>query len=625
MPDLSAVTTFVNLFALAASLWLGFYIITRSAHSDLSRLAALTLWSLAAFFLYNSLAINIPTSGAIAWLRQAIIVVLPLWLHVTVLLLPERARMAPRVLAGVALAYGVALLLFAVGVASTGLVSNPSGLPATFTSARAAGPLFIVFFLFLIVIYGVSILNLRSVQNQIADAATKKQFSALILATLLAGFGGLYLSTGIQLGLDWPTLPGDAALAAGVLLLGYAVARYSALLEGRRIERDFRYTLLAVGSLTTFYVLVTLVLYLGGHISFLTLILMAVGAISFNSLYDGLRVALDRLFYHGRFQQLRANLRALAREAGTGHSLSEQLQAILMALCRTLHIRKGLVTLKNGTDFVAVAALNGDAAIKTFPSATLTSNEIMSWLRPTTQGLEGMSLLIPLFAREVQIGAIVLGTKEDERPYSEQELDLLDDLAEQIAGVVGALQAQDENAKAIDALVADFRARERALELQVQRMVAERKAEQAAVLEGMDEDQWMRLVEEGLRHLYDYPYLGEHALGKLCIVAETLKRQRDASITSLERGKAVNELLLLALHKLRPAGTEPKGSAVPAREWHYFIILNDSYVLGQPNREIMARLYISEGTFNRARRRALRGVAQALLQMEQEARAAPAG
>ncbi len=623
--DLSALTTFVNLFALAASLWLGFYIITRSAHSDLSRLAALTLWCLSGFFLYNSIAINVPGSQALAWLRYTIIVVLPLWLHVTVLLLPERVRRAPRVLGGIAVTYVVSLVLFAVGVASTGLVSNPSGAPATYTSARTAGPLFFVFLVLLGVVYGTSILNLQSLQKRVGDAALRKQFRWLVVATVLAGLGGLYLGIGIQLNADWPTVPGDAALAAGVLLLGYAVARYSALLEGRRIERDFRYTLLAVGSLTAFYVLVVLVLYWGGHISFLTLVLTAVGTICFNSLYDGIRVALDRLFYQARFQQLRANLRALAREAGAGQTLAEQLQAILVSLCHTLQSRKGMVALKEGEEFVAVAAVNCGWQGNRFPSAALTTPEIVGLVRPAARGLEGMALLVPLFARENQTGAIVLGAKEDERPYGEQDWELLDDLADQIARVIHARQAQEENARAIDALVADFRARERALELQVQQMVAERTAVQNKVLDDMDEEHVTRLVEEGLKRLYDYPYLGEHALAKLCVVDATLRRHAAESITSVDRGKAVNECLLLALHKLRPAGSEPKGAQVPPREWHYFTILNDSYVLGQPNRETMARLYISEGTFNRARRRALRGVAQALLGMEQEARANPVG
>lgn len=41
MPDLIALTTIINLIALAASLWLGFYIITRSPYSVHSRLSTL--------------------------------------------------------------------------------------------------------------------------------------------------------------------------------------------------------------------------------------------------------------------------------------------------------------------------------------------------------------------------------------------------------------------------------------------------------------------------------------------------------------------------------------------------------------------------------------------------------
>jgi len=43
-------------------------------------------------------------------------------------------------------------------------------------------------------------------------------------------------------------------------------------------------------------------------------------------------------------------------------------------------------------------------------------------------------------------------------------------------------------------------------------------------------------------------------------------------------------------------------------------------VLGELNRDIMNRLYVSEGTFNRTRRRAIRGVAKAIGEIERAAR-----
>ena len=73
------------------------------------------------------------------------------------------------------------------------------------------------------------------------------------------------------------------------------------------------------------------------------------------------------------------------------------------------------------------------------------------------------------------------------------------------------------------------------------------------------------------------------------------------------------------MSKLRPAGEEPAAYTVPQRSWHQYLVLYEAYVLGELNRDIMSKLYISEGTFNRTRRRAIRGVAKALQEMEQEA------
>jgi hypothetical protein len=92
-------------------------------------------------------------------------------------------------------------------------------------------------------------------------------------------------------------------------------------------------------------------------------------------------------------------------------------------------------------------------------------------------------------------------------------------------------------------------------------------------------------------------------------------RGRDGTITLLDRGQTVRDVLLRTLERLRPPGPEPRGdSAASLREWHAYLILRGSYVDGVPNRDMMNRLYISEGTYNRTRRQALRGLARALVQ-----------
>ena len=66
------------------------------------------------------------------------------------------------------------------------------------------------------------------------------------------------------------------------------------------------------------------------------------------------------------------------------------------------------------------------------------------------------------------------------------------------------------------------------------------------------------------------------------------------------------------MESFRPKGPRPP-EPLP-RVWYSYVVLHDAYVEGVPNREIMARLYISEGTFNRTRRNALRALARSLIE-----------
>ena len=76
-------------------------------------------------------------------------------------------------------------------------------------------------------------------------------------------------------------------------------------------------------------------------------------------------------------------------------------------------------------------------------------------------------------------------------------------------------------------------------------------------------------------------------------------------------------MMVKAIERLRPAGDPPIG--VLPREWHAYTILRDAYIEDVPNRDIMSKLYISEGTFNRQRRKALRAVAIAIWELHPSA------
>ncbi len=614
--------TLVNMVGLACSLWLGFYIVTRSPRSHVSWLAALTLWSLATFFLHNSVALNLPGSALLAWFRYTVVLSLPLWLHLSLELvstgakLPSRTPPVTLTRAGILLCYIFAFFIIGLAVTQPDLFLKAPAVPRLLLSDPLVGPVYILVPLFILLAVSVSVLVLSHGRRQAFSATLQEQFTIFLLATLIAGGGALYIVVGTSLHFDFPIFPGDALLAIGVTMLGYAVAKYNAMIEGRRVERDFLYTMIAVGSLTAFYVLIASVLYFGGQITFLTLILTMVGALSFNALYDGVRVALDRLFYRGQFEQLRSNLRAFAREAGTGQRLNEELEAILGSVCRALRIQKGFVALKEQGEFVVTASMDSIRVGQQFPLASLNASETIGLLRPERKGLDGMELLVPLFGSGSQIGAIVLGAKENKEPHSEQDLEFLDDLVD-LAGVIHSTRMQAENIQTINAMVEQYRERERALQLRLEEIIADqRRAGEEKLVR--DENEIIGQVEDVFRHLHDFSYLSEHPLSRMLVVESESKKQKE-SFGSMARGKSLHQIMLQALNHIRPDGNESNSQQIPAREWHPFIILRDSYVDDQPNRNIMARLYIGEGTFNRTRRRALRNVAQALQEMEREA------
>lgn len=621
MQTLLVVTTILNLVALAASLWLGLYVTTRSRKSVVAWLAACTLWVLAAYFFQGALALNGATTE-LGWMRSLIIFTAPLWIHVTFLLLPPEARPVWMRWVIIPLSYLTAAILTLLGFYTESLFGDLVDSPA-FTSTRTAGAMYVLILPLLIVGFGICFWNLWRARALNQVPAARGQFDALIAATGLVSGAGAYVSIGTLLGLRLPFLVPDLFYFAGVFLFGYTVARYRATMEGRPIDRDFFYTLLVVGSLTLVYCLVVLALYLRGEVSFLSLALTVVGTVLANSMFDRLRLTLDRVFYQRQFQRLRSNLRGLAREAGAGQTLNERLQVILNSTCRFMRIRRGFIATRQGDAFVVSATHDAQPTDTTFASDALESKEIIGLVLPARKQLQDMRLLIPLFAGERQIGAMVLGDRENATAYNEPDLELLEDLGDQIADVIHGVTRQDENAKELNALVEEFRSRERQLQLEVQQMVAERTI-QPARRDEWDEDKVLPLVEDGLRHLHDYPYLGEHELAKLRQVDEILaKRGTDAAPTFLDRGKAVSELLTALVDELKPDSPAPRADQVVPREWHLYTILHDSYVEEQPNRETMSKLYISEGTFNRTRRRALRAVAKSLVELEGKAGSAP--
>jgi hypothetical protein len=109
------------------------------------------------------------------------------------------------------------------------------------------------------------------------------------------------------------------------------------------------------------------------------------------------------------------------------------------------------------------------------------------------------------------------------------------------------------------------------------------------------------LVEGALRHLDDPPALSQHPL----LAAVGLD-----TASPLENAAALRGELVLAIERLRPSGSRPTpGSDGRRGGWLPYLVLSEAYVEARPNKQIMQRYYVSEGTFHRTRRRAIDALA----------------
>ncbi len=606
-------TLVVNFVALAATLWLSLYIVTRSPRRLISWLTSLTLWSLMGPFLNILLALTpLPARaetpgwlgpflqfwetsvrrGANSWLHGwSVIPVIGLWNHATILMRPgplNRWRWT-RILFG----YGVAVLAIVIQIKTSLLISSALAVDPLYLNISRTGPLYPFFLALGLLLIGMSLVNLLRSAHVAPTNIPRQRFLTLAAATLIAGLALPLSSAGWLLGLRIPTVVGSLLLGLAIVLIGYGVASYSALVEGRTIRRDFYYNAIAISIVTGLYSSVTWVSVQLFDVPGVAFILVVLLAVITHSLVDVARRSLTPFLYRQDTRQIRANLHNLASIAGEQGTLDEHLSITLDSLCTSVRAIFGLILLfedgkENNVRLAAAYHWRQDDVPLSQPD--LSADDVLH-LNPGQfpPPLTEAALLIPLYADAEQLGALVLGRPVNGTSYSQADVDLLLYPGDRLANAVRDARRQAEYVA------------------QVAQVIETRKPQTARYPEQIS----VKAVEDALRHVVDYAYLGDHALTRFKLVRS--KVTADA-VTHLDLGRATYNVLAEAVEKLRPGDAPP--SDPPPREWYPYLILYSAYLEDIPNRDIMSRLYISEGTFNRTRRAALRAVARALEEME---------
>src|SRR5262245_55921725 len=562
------ITFTINFVALIASLWLGIYVVTRNPRVPTAWLTALTLWSLGGLFINILLALNPPPDptfrpsglrflfpfwpssgfeeGASAWLQGwSVIPSIAFWHHATLLMRPGKMNLWRW--SRVIFAYLLAIAAIELQAFTQILFSVDGGDPLYLNSLRA-GPLYSVFGIALIGLTLMSIINLARSAYVAPTEIVRRQLMTLLGATVFTGLIGpvSLVSSGLDL-FPMPMVVMSGVLAVFVGTVGYGVARYSALVEKRTIDRDFFYNLIGIIVMVSIYTFVAWILVFAYQAPGVIVIFFPLLGVLTHTGLNAASIFLDWFFYRGETRRLRLSLHSLRRLAGERENMSILLEQILAALCVPIKATYGLILTCEAETAYQIAAYRWKGPRLELPSHLLTADDVLH-LNPNhfPAPLEDAALLIPLYIESEQIGALVLGRPTNGLRYAHADLEHL-------------LYPSDQIAEAL------FLSRQNTERLEKVALIANEPPHAAPT---PDFSIPVNVVENSLRNLFDYAYLADTPMAEMELVRT---RMGGGKKTHLERGKTVQSILLEALEQMRPGGDVPRDS--PPREWYPYVIL----------------------------------------------------
>ena len=384
-----------------------------------------------------------------------------------------------------------------------------------------------------------------------------------------------------------PRLVQDLMVFLGIFILGISVARHQTWIERRTSLQDFPLMALSTLGLAA----VTALIALREDTPLRKMALVVGLVIVAVSIHDLVREYLERLRMN-RESDFRKQLRRLENESSDGRALKQHLQEGLDLLCKALDAQGGFVAVRRGENFLVMATRSSVPLGSEFSESQVACEDIS---HPEDDQLSSITWIAPSFEGQTQVAVLGIEKPRSRPEFSTGNLELLEEVADQIGTIVSLGNLQPKQNIQLQELVAESQANVSELKSVSHKM-------QGAISSKADEA-FIKLVEDALRHLSDTTALGQSPL------ADQLGIQADSQI---ERGRQLQKLLMDTIELFKPAEKRPP-EPLP-RIWYSYAVLHDAYVEGAPNREVIARLYISEGTFNRTRRNAIRGLARALIE-----------
>jgi hypothetical protein len=562
---------------MAISLWFAIYILARSPANPVTFRAVVALLSLA-FYYNNSFVEMVNAENQTGAVRSLAMIIALIAAHdLTHYLLPRSQREK---------LYWVARSIVFLGVVSIVLLftAPPGGNcgPGDICPSNFFYPWVVIDF-FKILFLSAILYNLWLIKKSEGWVQNVPLYGSVLLAGSTIGYGML----GTVFNLVLPRLISNLMMLAALILLVYSVAQNKTFITHRSAAFEVPITMTTVAAIVGIYILFAFQIGLSST----DMLLLAVLAIFTHSTYDFVRELLDRWFERQE-HLIKQELRHLGQDISSDQGLQRFLQRSLAILCYNLRAANGFIAINQGERYQIVASLHSLPVGSSFSAEELPAN-LNSQISGSVQG--SPFWLVPAFVGSEQVVVIGVGARKDRIQFSEEDIFWMEDIAEEISLFISSRQRRLSSELEISEVPPEDDSPEPEEGLETEELLTK-------LVYKLDPET-VKCVEDGFRNLKDYSILGKSPLATMLAI-----QAKD----HIERGKCVQRALIEMLEKLRPAG-DPPCEPLP-REWYAYTILHDAYLEERLTREIMAKLYISEGTYFRMRRHALRVITRVLLE-----------
>ncbi len=600
------------------------YALTFNLHDRVARSFATILACVVVVFVGDAISSVARTTLELTfWLYfqwVGIIFLPPAYLHFSDALLATtgrpsrgRRRLATRVMYGIGAGFLAALLL--------GWLVGPLVVEAEPAPYLSRANLTVVFTIYYSAVMVWALINFWRAFQRTVTRSSKRRMSYLLAgasAPAMGSFPYLLFGSGFaaQHTLTFWLLATASNLLVSVLLvvMAYSVAFFGVSWPDRVVKRRlFKWLMRGPVTASTVLTVTTIVRRLGerfGQAYSEAVPIFMVGTLLLMEYMVTLAAPYwERWLFHGGEQADVTLLQSLEERLLTVGDLRQFLEAVLTAVCDRLQVSSAFLA-GLSADQVDMWVTVGNPSLMQEDLAEVLLEQVPRNGQDWQMFAWGNYWLVPLHGKD-GIGLLgLLGVPRiQEQSFVEEQTDDLKLLSQR---AILAL----EDRKRQQQVVASLAALTPQVDL-IQRMRAAARYDGSTMLgdlsalngQGSDFDKLVQHVKDALTHYWGGPKLTESPLLQLQVVQSAMEEHQG------NPSNALRSILKQAIEQVRPEG-ERRFTG----EWILYNILEMKFLEGRKVREVASRLAMSEADLYRKQRVAIETVANAILEMEQEAR-----